>query len=159
MMLAMTERAASRPFEESLDPVIDFLRLLWRVEHALQAKSKRMELRLGITGPQRLVLRIVTQFPGISAGELARVLHLHPSTITGVLQRLVAKGLLQRERDPNDTRRVRLRPRQKARRFARSSSGTVEAAVARTLQRLPVSQVGHARTVLDAIATALDGAM
>ena len=51
-----------------LDPVLDFLRLLWSIEHGLQRMSKRMEGELGITGPQRLVLRIVGRFPGLSAG-------------------------------------------------------------------------------------------
>ena len=49
------------------------------------------------------------QYPGISAKEVAHVVRLHPSTITGILQRLTKKGLLLRGPDPVDTRRVRLR--------------------------------------------------
>src|SRR5260370_41656340 len=71
-----------------LDPALDFLRLLWAIEHGLQRMSKRMEASLGVTGPQRLVLRIVGRFPGLSAGDLAHILPLPPSTITGILQRL-----------------------------------------------------------------------
>ena len=97
-----------------LEPVLDFMRLLWSVEHGLQRMSKRMESELGITGPQRLVLRVVGQFPGLSAGELAHIVRLHPSTITGILQRLVARGLLERERDPSDSRRARLRLKPRA---------------------------------------------
>jgi len=37
---------------------IDFLRLIWAVDHALQRRSKSMAATLGITGPQRLVIRI-----------------------------------------------------------------------------------------------------
>jgi MarR family transcriptional regulator, organic hydroperoxide resistance regulator len=155
MMLAMSKRSDRRP-EESLDRVLDFMRILWKLEHGLQATSKRMGSRMGITGPQRLVLRIVTQFPNTSAGDVARILHLHPSTITGILQRLVDKGLLLRERDRHDTRRVRLRPRPRAQRLARRSAGTVEAAVAKVLERTPTKHVQHARGVVDAIARALD---
>jgi MarR family transcriptional regulator, organic hydroperoxide resistance regulator len=36
-----------------LDPVLDFMRLLWSIEHGLQRMSKRMESEIGITGPQR----------------------------------------------------------------------------------------------------------
>jgi MarR family transcriptional regulator, organic hydroperoxide resistance regulator len=157
MMRLMAKRSA-RPPEESLDPVLDFMRLLWKIEHGLQATSKRMGSQLGITGPQRLVLRIVTQFPGVSAGDVARILHLHPSTVTGILQRLVEKGLLLRERDRRDTRRVRLRPRARAMGFTKRSGGTVEAAVADVLERLPPMRVRHARAVLHAIAHALDDA-
>src|SRR5689334_23622938 len=48
-----------------LDPVLDFMRLLWSIEHGLQRMSKRMENEIGITGPQRLVLRVVGQYPGL----------------------------------------------------------------------------------------------
>ena len=153
----MADRTPRAP-EESLDPVLDFMRLLWRIEHGLQATSKRMDARLGVTGPQRLVLRLVTQFPGLSAGEVARILHLHPSTITGILQRLVDKKLLIRALDRRDTRRARLRPRSRATRLARRSDGTVEGAVALVLERTPATSVRHARRVLQAIAVALDEA-
>src|SRR5260370_29293539 len=115
------QRKARTPEASQLDPVLDFLRLLWSVEHGLQRSSKRMESTVGITGPQRLVLRIVGKFPGLSAGELARIIHLHPSTITGILQRLASRGLLTRERDPRDTRRVRLRLKPRARAFTSPS--------------------------------------
>ena len=77
--------------------------------HGLEKISKRMIGAIGVTGPQRLVLRVVGLFPGLSAGDLATILHIHPSTLTGVLQRLVAQGLLQRVDDPRDRRRAILR--------------------------------------------------
>jgi DNA-binding MarR family transcriptional regulator len=154
----MPKRQTSAPPHESLDPVLDFMRLLWSIEHGLQSTSKRMAAGLGITGPQRLVLKIVSQFPGISAGELAHVVRLHPSTITGVIQRLVDKRLLVRERDQTDSRRVRLRVMNDARRFTRRSIGTVESAVETVLRQVPPTHVRRAREVLLAVANALDGA-
>src|SRR5712692_5667998 len=109
-----------------LDPILDFLRLLWSLEHGLQSTSKRMETVLGITGPQRLVLRIVGRFPGVSPGELAHIVQLHPSTITGILQRLAQKGLLIREPDPYDKRRQRLRLSEDGKPFTRFVAGTAE---------------------------------
>jgi DNA-binding MarR family transcriptional regulator len=131
------------------------MRLLWSVEHGLQIRSKWMEATLGITGPQRLVLRIVTRRPGLSAGELAHILHLHPSTITGIVQRLVSKQLVQRRRDPTDSRRVRLRARDRAHVFISGSPGTVEHAVTRALTHVPVRDVRVAKQVLSAVADAL----
>ena len=34
---------------------------------------------VGLTGPQRLVVRLVGRFPGITAGRLAEILHVHCS--------------------------------------------------------------------------------
>src|SRR6185436_7651183 len=119
----------------ALDPVLDFMRLLWSVEHGLQRMSKRMESELGITGPQRLVLRVVGQFPGLSAGELAHIVQLHPSTITGILKRLVTRELLEREPHPEDSRRARLRLKPSGHAYTRTASGTVEDVVTGALRR------------------------
>lgn len=132
------------------------MRLLWSIEHRLQSTSKMMGARLGITGPQRLVLKVVAQYPGISAKEVAHVVRLHPSTITGILHRLTSKGLLLRGQDPVDTRRVRLRVQPAARRFTGAASGTVESAVERALRRVDKRKVDAARDVLAAIASALE---
>jgi DNA-binding MarR family transcriptional regulator len=79
--------------EPPLGAVLDFMRLLWAVDHALQSASKRMEANFGMTGPQRLVVRIVGRFPGTPAGRVSQILHVHPSTLTGILKRLEAEEL------------------------------------------------------------------
>jgi DNA-binding MarR family transcriptional regulator len=128
------------------------MRLLWSIEHGLQRMSKRMENDIGVTGPQRLVLRVVGQFPGLSASELAHIVRLHPSTITGILQRLVAHGLVERQRDPDDTRRVRLQLKPGALAYTRSSRGTVEKAVREALEHVGPANVRTARKVLTEVA-------
>ena len=139
-----------------LDPVLDFLRSLWALNNRLQSTSKRMETVLGITGPQRFVLRIVGRFPGVSPGELAHIVQLHPSTITGILQRLARRRLLIRERDPYDKRRQRLRLSDEGKPFARFAQGTVESAVRRTLAKVSARDMRRVREVLSALEEALD---
>src|ERR671930_1650990 len=114
---------------ETLGHVLDFMQVLWAVHHALTSGSRRMERTLGITGPQRLVIRIVGQHPGISAGALARTLHVHPSTLTGVLRRLVDRGALQRIADPIDARRALFQLTAAGERMDAHRTGTVEARV------------------------------
>ena len=106
------------------------MRLIWAIDHGLQTTSKRMHRTLGATGPQRLVIRIVGKFPGASAGQLADILHIDPSTLTGVLQRLARRGLLARRRDPRDGRRVLLTLTAKGRALDVPAAGTVETAAA-----------------------------
>src|SRR5258708_13076299 len=83
-----------------LGAVLDFMRLLWAVDHSLQSASKRMEAQHGITGPQRLVVRIVGRFPGIAAGRVTDFLHVHPTTLPGILNRPQQRRLLQRNTTP-----------------------------------------------------------
>jgi MarR family transcriptional regulator, organic hydroperoxide resistance regulator len=141
--------------EPALGDVLDFMRLLWQVDHALQRTSKRMESTVGVTGPQRLVLRIVGRFPGIPAGPLARLLHIHPSTLTGILQRLERQGLLRRRTDTRDARRSLLSLTEKGRLLDVEREGTVEAAVQRALDRLPPAKIQATREALVALAEAL----
>ncbi len=144
--------------QPSLGPLLDFIRLLWQVDHGLNSRSKRMRLQFGVTGPQRFAVRIVSRFPGISAGELAGLLHVHPSTLTGVLDRLVRRGLLSRRPDPDDARRALLRVTASGRRVGRLRAGTIEAGVRSALARLQPAQLAGARAALETLAQALDGA-
>jgi DNA-binding MarR family transcriptional regulator len=140
----------------SFGDVLDFMRMMWAVSHGLQATSKRMDRTLGVTGPQRLVIRVVGRLPGMSAGALADVLHLHPSTLTGVLQRLQQRGLLRRSAEPGDRRRARLYLTAKGERFDVMTKGTVEAAVAQALAVMPRRKVQCAEEALTAVAAALE---
>lgn len=118
----------------SLGGVLDFMRLLWAVDHGLQMASKRMSRRLGVTGPQRLAIRILGRHPGISAGALARYLHIHPSTLTGILRRLEARRMIRRWTDPRDARRALFDLTSKGRAIETSRRSTVEASVQRVLE-------------------------
>jgi MarR family transcriptional regulator, organic hydroperoxide resistance regulator len=115
-----------------------------------------MGAELGITGPQRLVLRIVGRFPGLSAGDLAHIVRLHPSTITGILQRLVDRGLIERERHPDDSRRAKLKLGSRASSYTRGSRSTVERAVTETLEHVGPANVRAARRVLGELAKRLN---
>lgn len=139
----------------ALGVALDFMRLLWAVDHGLQRRSKRMEVELGVTGMQRIVIRLIGRYPEIAAGRLAELVHVHPSTLTGVLRRLVERGFVQRERDPDDARRSKfvLLPAGEA--IDAQQAGTVEAAVRRALARIPPESIDAARTVLAALAEEL----
>lgn len=63
--------------------VLAFMQGLWAVVHRMERLSKQMGAGAGVTGPQRLVIRLIGLFPGVSAGDLAAILHLHPSTLAG----------------------------------------------------------------------------
>jgi len=138
----MSTRPAAAP--AALPDVLEFMQLLWAVVHGLERSSKRMSRALGVTGPQRLVLRVVGLLPGLSAGDLAAIMHVHPSTLTGVLQRLTSQQLLSRVDDPRDRRRAILRLTRGGRRVNTIRAGTVESAVAAALTG--ISKVDRAAT-------------
>ena len=134
-----------------LGEVLGFMRLIWSLTHALHAASKKMEVSLGVTGPQRLALRIVGRWPGATAGQVAAALHLHPSTLTGVIRRLTERGLLVREPGSDDRRQVRLRLSATGRLLDRRQTGTVESAVGRVLRRSDPRRLAAAAALLSAL--------
>jgi len=138
-----------------LGPVLEFMKQLWAVDHGLQTISKRLESQHGITGPQRLVVRIVGRTPGISAGALAQILRMHPSTLTGILRRLETRGILTRKSDPNDARRALFALTARGRKVDTLKTGTVEAAVRRVLARQP-NEASVAQRLLAALALELE---
>lgn len=148
-----SERTAREP---ALGPVLDFMGALWRLDHALQSASKRMEARHGITGPQRLVVRIVGRYPGISAGGVSDILHVHPSTLTGILKRLTERGIIARRPDPEDARRALLRLTPRGRALDALRNGTVESATRRALARLDARTVRAVRQLSSALAEELE---
>lgn len=138
-----------------LGTALDFLRLLWAVDHGLQRRSKRMEVEIGVTGMQRTIIRLIGRYPDIAAGRLAELVHVHPSTLTGVLKRLVERGIIKRERDVNDARISRFTLLVPGQNIDATQAGTVEAAVRRALSRMPAESLAAARTVLAAVAEEL----
>jgi DNA-binding MarR family transcriptional regulator len=135
-----------------LPDVLQFMQLLWAVVHGLEQTSKRMQGRIGVTGPQRLVLRVVGLFPGLSAGDLATIMRVHPSTLTGVIRRLVTQRLLVRADDPRDRRRAVLHLTRRGSRANATRTGTVESAVAEALAGSRQPDREAARRVLDRLA-------
>jgi DNA-binding MarR family transcriptional regulator len=153
------DRTASRTriAAGELPDVLQFMQVLWAVVHGLGKTSKRMAADIGVTGPQRLVLRAVGLFPGASAGDLAALLHLHPSTLTGVLQRLSDRGLLARVSHPLDRRRAVLRLTRRGHRVNSTARGTVEAALGTVLQSVSPPARRTTQRVLEALARELGG--
>jgi DNA-binding MarR family transcriptional regulator len=134
--MRMRRRAASVEVNpRGLPEVLQFMRLLWELVHTLDRASKHMSRDFGVTGPQRLALRVIGLFPAISAGQLARILHIHPSTLTGILQRLIDQRLVERAAAASDRRRAQLRLTARGKLIDGLATGTVEAAVKAVLRR------------------------
>lgn len=131
---------------------------LWALNHALEVRSKGMGKVLGVTGPQRLVIRMIGQMPSSSARDISSTLGMHPSTLTGILARLEAQKLIARTTDANDRRVARLRLTRSGERIDRERKGTVEAAVRRAMGRADDSVIASAMEMLELLRFELERA-
>jgi DNA-binding MarR family transcriptional regulator len=83
---------------------------LRQIVRTLEDYSTGVEKRFGLTGPQLWALWELGRGGPMALKDLAERMKLDASTMVGVVDRLVAKGLVVRNPDPLDRRRVSLVP-------------------------------------------------
>ena len=76
--------------------------------HAFNRVYKPMLDALGLTYPQYLVMVALWQDDKQSVRSIGEKMYLESSTLTPLLKRLEANGLVTRKRDPKDERSVRI---------------------------------------------------
>lgn len=82
------------PEFSSLPESLQFLQLIWALNAALERTSDGMEARLGVTGRQRFILRLVGLMPGVTTDQLATALTVDAEALDGDLERLKSKALV-----------------------------------------------------------------
>jgi DNA-binding MarR family transcriptional regulator len=158
----MSNRASKRAVSDlpsdvpALPDSLEFLRMLWAVNHGIERNSRSMEETLGLTAQQRMVIRLIGHTDEIFAGPLAEILRVDPGTLSAAIKRLEKRGLVKRRADTEDRRRVRLTLSPKGKSLDRPADGSVESAVTKTLAELPSAKVKVAREVLAALVAQLE---
>jgi DNA-binding MarR family transcriptional regulator len=87
------------------DQVVIALR---RINQAIHVWSRSLLHDYGLTSPQLATLRELVASDESTTGALTAALHLSQPTVTGILTRLQARGLVRRERSTTDRRCVRI---------------------------------------------------
>jgi DNA-binding MarR family transcriptional regulator len=62
-----------------------------------------------LKGVEVEILDHIGRIGPVSPGQLAETMHIHPATMTGILDRLEQGGWVTRERAPDDRRKVNLK--------------------------------------------------
>ncbi|MDQ6885653.1 MAG: MarR family transcriptional regulator [Gemmatimonadota bacterium] len=91
--------------EKEVAIALDGLR---RIVRALRLTAREAESRYGVSGAQLFVLQLLAQAPVASLNELATRTLTDQSSVSAVVQRLVAKGLVVRGPSARDARRIHI---------------------------------------------------
>jgi DNA-binding MarR family transcriptional regulator len=100
------DQQSDRDFSLLLDDQMCFA--LYAASRAVTGLYRPILEKLGLTYPQYLVLLALWERDEVSVGELGVALQLDYGTLTPLLKRLEANGLLRRERRRDDERAVRI---------------------------------------------------
>jgi DNA-binding MarR family transcriptional regulator len=148
--------AAMRP-----DPTEQIERDLGAIRRALRVPLEGAIARGGLTVPQMAVVQILVRHDGISLKDLSHAVSLAHSTVSGIIDRLEDKGMLERRADPADGRITRLYPSATIRDFVTQelpalTKGPLQRALDRTT-RAERARIGEAiarlRQLLDETGT------
>lgn len=84
----------------------EILQALRHIMRSMDIASRQLIGERGLTTPQLLCLQRLQEQGAMTSGMLAQAVALSPATVTGILDRLELRGLVTRERRPEDKRRV-----------------------------------------------------
>lgn len=134
----------------SLAP-LRFLSPLHKVTRQIGICLEERLAGLGAAGKDAHVLSYLLSYAPATVGELARVFGHPPSTLTSLLDRMDAKGLIERALNPEDRRSflVSLTPRGRA--LGREVRALVEAFEAEVARRVSAADVSGFDAVVRAI--------
>lgn len=82
------------------------LQSLRRIIRAIETHSQSLSQQHQVTGPQLACLLAVRDHGSLTTTKLAQAVFLSPSTVVGIVDRLIEKGLACRERGSQDRRQV-----------------------------------------------------
>jgi len=91
----------SRSLKEDLDRIVETIIYLVTESRRL---SKDEAQRYGVTPTQLSVLKLLHEIGDLSLGSLSKEIRAHNSTVTGIVDRMEAAGLVERARSEEDRR-------------------------------------------------------
>lgn len=83
--------------------------LLHDIQGGIRHAMRREFERLGMTMPQGMVLGAIAHLGGATIGELSDALNLSNSTVSGIVDRLESRKMVERVRGAQDKRKVTVR--------------------------------------------------
>lgn len=110
---------------------------------------REVEQTCGVTGAQLWVMQEVIRTPGIGVSELAGRLSIHQSTCSQLVEKLVARNFVIKERSKADQRRVGLHPTKEAAGLVKMAPGPAEGVLPEALRTLPADTIHKLDAVLE----------
>lgn len=128
---------------------------LRRLVHGIRGASHSVERSCGVTGAQLFVLRELAAEPGASIRRISERTLTDPSSVSVIVARLVARGLVARTVDAADRRKSTLTLSAKGARLLARAPEPYQARLIGLLRGLPRSNLRALRTALSGMSDSL----
>lgn len=127
---------APAPSASPTDPAADIVNNLRRIVRAIELYSHDVYRTYGLTGPQLWALKTLHKGEALSTGDLAKSLAVQPSTLSILIGRLEARGLVRRGRPRRDRRFVEITLTAEGNRLAAKAPEAAQGRLLHGLRRL-----------------------
>lgn len=128
-------------------------RAMRRIAHAMEVHSRRIDREMGLTLPQLAVLSCIATLGEVTSRAIAREASLSPPTVVGILDKLEAKGMIERHRSRADRRIVHARMTEAGRRAVLNAPSPAGEDFRRDFQALDAQRRAG---IIEAFATVAD---
>ena len=129
--------------------LIDIISAIPSLLHALFHDIGTAGMDLPVNRTQSRVLVVIERLSGVTMTQISQMSGLEKGSFTAVADKLIAMGLVKRERDPSDRRKIILRLTREGDEVTRKLIQNAEAHLERKLSRLDDSE---RRELMDAFA-------
>lgn len=113
---------------------------LRRIVQAIRQYNKVLSQRCNLTVPQLLCLQQLLDPEIRTPSQIARNAFLSQATVTGIADRLVQRGLIQRDRDRPDRRQVALTLTEEGRKLAEEMPWPLPSDFSKNFEALPTEE-------------------
>lgn len=110
-----------------------------------------IEKTCGITGSQLWIIHEISKAPGIGISGLARQLSIHQSTCSLLVDKLVRRKLVNKERGQEDHRRVGLKVTPEAEQILKIAPGPAEGILPEAIRALPTAELAKLDDALEKV--------
>lgn len=134
----MSQPSGDRPLDDAFRIVIQIRRIV----RAIHLHSQQLSRSIGLTVPQLVLLQAIEDSAPdqATASRLRKGMGVNAATMSGLVDRLVRRGFLERQRIEADRRVVQLRLTEAGRQALERAPSPLQAQVLASLSALPADE-------------------
>ena len=115
---------------------LKILQNLRRIIRSVDMHSRKLSIKHDITTPQLITLLAIAENGPLTIAEITKYVHLSPSTLVGIIDRLEAKKYVIRQRSATDRRQVMIYITKTGEDFSNKAPSPLQETLAQALNEL-----------------------
>ncbi|MDY6836735.1 MAG: MarR family transcriptional regulator [Thermodesulfobacteriota bacterium] len=144
------------PVEAPPDPVKQIIYQIRRLIQARELYTKELNKKYSVTAAQLNCLLALHESGPLPLSHIAKLIMVKSSTVTGIIDRLEQKGLVERVRTSRDRRVITIQLTEAGTRLANNAPPPIQQKIMDGLKKLPKEDIERIVTGLNMLTTMLD---